>query len=239
MWQVSVRQSGSAHANASGQMACRCAGLTKCREWYGSRGWSRATAPPAIAIMVAAAAAALSFFTTPRPPSKVYRPIQARADQMVCAMLNSPARPLTSSTQRIASADGFSVYQSGGHRQGEGRWRLQGPPAFHRGVTGARIEGTGHAPIRHCHCTQDRPRVGLSSAGGRSNGGTEFFGSLTSAGGRLSWRARASRPKSVMCIHTTCVAFSSAVARRPRTKLARKATVKPRASTSASGQPFG
>jgi transcriptional regulator with XRE-family HTH domain len=69
---------------------------------------------------------------------------------------------------------------------------------------------------------------------------TGFLGILTSAGiAHLSCRASASRPNSVICIHTTCVAFSSAVTRRPRTNAARKATVNPCASMSASPQPFG
>jgi hypothetical protein len=52
-------------------------------------------------------------------------------------------------------------------------------------------------------------------------------------------RAIASRPRSVIRIHTTCEAFSSAVTRRHRTNPARKATVKPCPSMSASVQPFG
>jgi hypothetical protein len=64
----------------------------------------------------------------------------------------------------------------------------------------------------------------------RTNCGTELFGSC---------RVRASRPKSVICIHTTCEMFSSAVSRRPWANPARQTTVKPCASMSASAQPFG
>jgi hypothetical protein len=83
-------------------------------------------------------------------------------------------------------------------------------------------------------------RASVPTPGGGSNYGTEFFGSLTSSGvAHPNCRARASRPKSVIRIHTTCEAFSSAVTRRPRTNPARKATVKPCPSMSASVQPFG
>jgi hypothetical protein len=39
--------------------------------------------------------------------------------------------------------------------------RERAPRSDDRSVAGARDEGAGHAPIRHCQSTQDRPRVGL------------------------------------------------------------------------------
>jgi hypothetical protein len=46
------------------------------------------------------------------------------------------------------------------------RQEIAGPPAFDGSVAGARDEGAGHAPIRHCQSTQDRPRVGLGGCWG-------------------------------------------------------------------------
>jgi hypothetical protein len=103
----------------------------------------------------------------------------------------------------------------------------KGPSAFNRSVAASR-KAQGMRPSDIAEALKIGRGVGVPGAGGGPNCGAEFFGILTSAGAaHLSCRARASRPKSVICIHTTWVAFSSAVTRRPRTNPARKATVNP------------